>query len=70
MARKAQEKTEKVKNGLLKIKVKVQRVKALAEEKMETKLRGREELLMEVDKITLSIEKSKGKEKTYDKFCE
>lgn len=37
VARKAQEKTEKLKKRLLKIKVKAQGVKALAEEKKESK---------------------------------
>lgn len=58
----AHEKTEKVKYGLLKIKVKPQGVKTLAEENLETKLRGREELLSKVDKVTLPSEKSKEKE--------
>ena len=65
VARKAQENTEKVKTGLLKIKFRAQRVKALAEEKKETKLREQEELLCKVDKIALSAEKSKGKEASH-----
>lgn len=45
MAKKAQEKTEKVRIGLLKIKVKGQGVKTWAENKKKIKLKEREELL-------------------------
>ena len=45
MAKKPQEKSEKVKSRLLKIKVKVQGLKALVEEKFETNKERQEELL-------------------------
>lgn len=56
LTKKAQEKT--------KIKVKVHGIKALAQEKKETKLREREELLRKVDEVAFSLEKSKGTKKT------
>ncbi|KAA0041276.1 protein MNN4-like [Cucumis melo var. makuwa] len=65
---KAQEKTEKVRARLLKIKVKAQRAMALAEGKKEIKLRQPEELLNKVDKLALSVEKGKEKEKTFEEF--
>uniref|UniRef100_A0A9I9DDN9 Protein MNN4-like n=1 Tax=Cucumis melo TaxID=3656 RepID=A0A9I9DDN9_CUCME len=69
LIKKTQQKTEKVKSGLLKIKVKAHGVKALVQEKKETKLRKREELLSKVEKVTLSTNKGKGKEKTFDEHC-
>ncbi|KAA0048466.1 protein MNN4-like [Cucumis melo var. makuwa] len=68
VARKPLKKTEKLKKWLLKIKVKAQCVKALAEEKKGSMLREREELLNEVDKMALLVNKSKGKEKTIDGY--
>lgn len=59
VTKKAQTKTEKVMSELLKIKVKAQCVKALVEEKFETKLKGQEELLSKVDKVSLSAKNSK-----------
>ncbi|TYK03306.1 protein MNN4-like [Cucumis melo var. makuwa] len=51
------------------MKVKAHGVKALVQEKKETKLRKREELLSKVEKVTLSTNKGKGKEKTFDEHC-
>ncbi|TYK02168.1 protein MNN4-like [Cucumis melo var. makuwa] len=62
-------KTEKVKFGLLKIKVKVEGVKALAEEEKETKIREQEELLNQGEKVALFAGKDKDKEKTFDEHC-
>lgn len=45
VTKKAQEKHEKVKSGPLEIKVKAHDIKALVDEKKETKLREQEELL-------------------------
>uniref|UniRef100_A0A9I9DG53 Protein MNN4-like n=1 Tax=Cucumis melo TaxID=3656 RepID=A0A9I9DG53_CUCME len=70
VSRKAQKEKEKVKTRLLKIKVKAQGVKALAEEKKEIKLKEQKELLNKVNKLALSVENSKEKEKTFEEYCE
>lgn len=67
--KKAQEKDKKVKFGLLKIKVKGQGFKALAEEKKENKLREQRELLNKVEQVALSTEKGKTRKKTTEKYC-
>ncbi|TYK01085.1 protein MNN4-like [Cucumis melo var. makuwa] len=39
-------------------------------EKKETKLKEREELLSQVEKVALSVEKGKDKEKAFDEYSE
>lgn len=56
---KLKKKKEKVATNLLHIKVKVQGVKALAEQKRETNLREWEELLKRIEEVSISVEKGK-----------
>lgn len=68
--KKAQEKTKMVKSGLLKIKEKAQDVRALTEEKKDAKLREREKLLSQIEKVALFGKKHKDKEMTFGEHCE
>lgn len=55
----ASEKQEKVRFGLLKIKLNAYGIKALTKERKEIKLRKWKELLNKVEQVVISIEKGK-----------
>ncbi|KAA0053481.1 protein MNN4-like [Cucumis melo var. makuwa] len=57
-------------SGFLKLKVTAHDIKALVQEKKETRLKEQEELLNKVDKVTLSVDKGKPKRTQSEEICE